>query len=291
MKIGFVYPQTEFGNDPGAIRALAQTAEELGFSHVLTYEHVLGVNPDQYENWNGPYDYRSGFQSPFLLFSYMAAVTERLEFTTGILILPQRQTALVAKQAATLDILSKGRLKLGIGIGWNKPEYTALGENFHDRGRRVEEQVKILRELWTQPLVNFSGQWHNITGAGINPLPVQQPIPIWFGGHAEAVLRRAATMGDGWMPGYRSAEAAQPALAKLDSYLSQAGRSRPDFGIEARILYEEGDPIIWQKTIEGWRAVGVTHISFNTMQAGFDNPGKHLKALQFIAANFDIESG
>lgn len=291
MKIGIVYPQTEFGNDPGAIRDLAQTAEELGFSHVLTYEHVLGVNPDQYEDWNGPYDYHSAFQSPFLLFSYMAAVTERLEFTTGILILPQRQTVLVAKQAATLDSLSQGRLRLGIGIGWNKPEYTALGENFHNRGRRVEEQVKILKALWTQPLVNYSGEWHQVIGAGINPLPVQQPIPIWFGGHAEAVLRRAAALGDGWMPGYRSAEAAQPALDRLNSYLSQAGRSRYDFGIEARIHYEEGDPSIWQRTIEGWRAAGANHISFNTMQAGFDNAGKHLEALQFIAASIELNSG
>ncbi|MGB5844746.1 MAG: LLM class F420-dependent oxidoreductase, partial [Anaerolineales bacterium] len=235
MKIGFVYPQTEFGNDPIAIRDLAQSADELGFSHVLAYDHVVGVNPKRPEAWVGPYDYQTPFQSPLLLFSYMAAVTTRLGFATGILILPQRQTALVAKQAATLDVLSKGRLRLGVGVGWNKPEYTALGKNYHDRGRRIEEQVQILRALWTDPLVKFSGKWHNIPDAGINPLPIQQPIPIWFGGHADAVLQRAAQLGDGWLPNYRSGEEARPALARIGGYLDQAGRDGSGFGVEARV--------------------------------------------------------
>ena len=193
MKIGFVYPQTEFGNDSTAIRDLAQTAEELGFAYVLAYDHVLGVNPDR-PNWDGPYDFRTPFQSPFLLFSFMAGITSKLGFATGILILPQRQTALVAKQAATLDVLTGGRLRLGVGVGWNQPEFTALGENFHNRGSRIEEQVKVLRALWTNPLVKYSGKWHTIPEAGINPLPIQQPIPIWFGGHAEAVLKRRSSL-------------------------------------------------------------------------------------------------
>ncbi len=290
MKFGFVYPQTEFGDDPVAIRDLAQSAEELGFTHVLAYEHVVGVNPKRFEDWNGPYDFRSAFQSPFLLFSYMAAVTKQLEFTTGILILPQRQTALVAKQAATLDVLSQGRLRLGVGIGWNEPEYITLGEDFHNRGRRIEEQIKVLRALWTNPLVDFSGDWHNLPEIGINPLPVQQPIPIWFGGQAEVVLQRAAIMGDGWLPGYSRAKDARSAVEKINGFLDQAGRDRSKFGIEPRIRYGEGNPSAWQKSIDSWVAIGATHISFNTMQAGFQEPAEHMKSLEKIASSIGITS-
>jgi probable F420-dependent oxidoreductase len=288
MKIGFVYPQTEFGNDPTAIRDLAQTAEELGYSHVLAYEHVLGVNPERAADWDGPYDFKNPFQSPFLLFSFMAAVTHSLEFTTGILILPQRQTVLAAKQAATLDVLSMGRLRLGIGIGWNKPEYIALGENFHDRGQRIEEQVSLMRELWTQPLVTFSGRWHNVPDVGINPLPIQRPIPIWFGGHADQVLRRTAMIGDGWIPGFRTAVEASAALAKLEQYLTQAGRTPTSIGIEARILYADGDPDSWEQLLHSWQEAGVSHISLNTMQAGLDTPAQHFDALKLFASRMGI---
>jgi len=288
MKIGFVYPQTEFGNDPSAIRDLAQTAEQLGFSYVLAYDHVVGVNPDR-AGWDGPYDFRTPFQSPLLLFSFMAGVTEKLGFATGILILPQRQTALAAKQAATLDVLSAGRLRLGVGVGWNEPEYTALGKNYHDRGRRIEEQVQVLRALWTNPLVTYTGNWHSIPEAGINPLPVQQPIPIWFGGHAEVVLQRAAKLADGWMPNYRSADEAQPALAKLDRFLEHAGRDRSKFGLEARIRYADGKAAQWEQLLEGWQNEGATHISFNSMGSGLNSPGEHIKALQIIAESLDIK--
>ncbi len=287
MKIGFVYPQTEFGNDPSAIRDLAQSAEELGFSYVLAYDHVVGVNPER-PGWDGPYDFQTPFQSPLLLFSFMAGVTKQLGFATGILILPQRQTTLVAKQAATLDVLSGGRLRLGVGVGWNEPEFTALGENFHDRGQRIEEQVQVLRELWTDPLVNYSGDWHSIPEAGINPLPIQQPIPIWFGGHAEVVLKRAAQLGDGWLPNYRTAEDAQPALAKIDRFLEQAGRDRSGFGLEARIRYADQNPTQWAQLLEGWRTAGASHISFNTMGAGLDTPAEHLEAMRMIASSMDI---
>lgn len=287
MKIGFVYPQTEFGNDPSAMRDLAQSAEELGFSYVLAYDHVVGVNPDR-QGWDGPYDFRTPFQSPFLLFSFMAGFTTQLGFVTGVIILPQRQTALVAKQAATLDILSGGRLRLGVGVGWNEPEYTTLGENFHDRGRRIEEQVQVLRALWTNPLVNYSGEWHSIPEAGINPLPVQQPIPIWFGGHAEVVIKRAARLGDGWLPNYRTAEEARPALETLEKYLELAGRQRSEFGLEARIRFGDGNAVLWEELLAGWQNAGATHVSFNTMQAGLDTPGKHIEALHQVAASIGI---
>ena len=224
MKIGAVYPQTEYGNDPIAIRYYAQTVEGLGFSHVVAYDHVLGANPNRPGGWQGPYTFQSAFQEPFVLFSFMAAVTHGLEFTPGVIILPQRQTALVAKQAATLDVLSGGRLRLGVGLGWNQVEYISLGQDFHTRGRRIEEQVALLRQLWTQPLVEFSGTWHAVPDAGINPLPVQRPIPIWFGGHAEDALRRIARLADGWLSNSRTQGDARPYLDQLARFLAESGR-------------------------------------------------------------------
>lgn len=282
MKFGVVFPQTEFGSDPAAIHDYAQTAESLGYNHLVAYDHVLGANPDYYAPWKGPYTYRNPFHEIFLLFTFMAAVTNKLRFATCILILPQRKTALVAKQAATLDVLSNGRLRLGVGIGWNKVELEALGENFHTRGRRVEEQITLLRALWTKPLVTFEGKWDTVIEAGINPMPIQQPIPIWLGGHADAVLRRLGRMGDGWMPGFRSAEQAAPSLEKIDQYLAENGRSRSDIGLEPRLLYKEG-PEIWHERIKGWQDAGATHLSINTMGADLKTPDDHINAIEHFA--------
>lgn len=283
MKFGVVYPQTEYACEPQAIRDYAQTVEGLGYHYVLAYDHILGANPERPGGWSGPYTFRHSFMEPLVLYSFMAAVTRQLEFTTGIIILPQRQTAVFAKQAATLDVLSAGRTRFGIGLGWNQVEYTALNENFRNRGRRIEEQVEVLRLLWTQELVNFQGQWHTIPDAGINPLPVQRPIPLWFGGYVEAVLRRAARLGDGWMPGFRSPDEAGPVLEMLDRFLEQAGRQRPDFGIEVRIPYGDGNPGSWLKLIDGWQKLGVTHLGINTMGVGFRTPGEHLAAVDRFA--------
>lgn len=282
MKIGLVFPQTEFGSDLTALRDYAQTAESLGFSHVLAYDHVLGINPPYPAQWHGPYTYKDSFLEPFVLFSYMAALTQKLSFITGILILPQRETAVVAKQAATLDVLSNGRFRLGIGVGWNKMEMAALNQDFHTRGRRVDEQIDLLQLLFTQELVTFKGEWHDIPDAGLNPLPVQRPIPIWLGGHSDAVLRRLARVGDGWLPGYRTAEAAQPSLDKLERYLVENGRSRSDIGLEPRLHYRDGTDA-WQNNLAGWQAIGATHISFNTMGAGLESPQKHLQAIEQFA--------
>ena len=283
MKIGVVFPQTEFPPDPIVTRDYAQTVEELGFSHLLAYEHVLGANPERPGGWDGPYTHQHSFYEPFVLFSYLAPMTRRLEFVTGILILPQRQTALVAKQAATLDVLCGGRLRLGLGNGWNAVEYTALNENFRNRGRRIEEQVALLRRLWTEPLVTFEGQWHHIPDAGLNPLPVQRPIPLWFGGHAEEVLRRAARLGDGWMPGYRQVEQARPAMDLLYRSLEEHGRDPTSFGLEPRLNYNIGGPAEWKALLASWQAVGATHISVNTMGCGFTTPAAHLAALHKFA--------
>ncbi len=283
MKIGLVFPQTEFPPDPAAVRDYAQAAEELGYAHLLAYEHVLGANPQRPGGWSGPYTHRDPFLEPFVLFAYLAGLTQRLEFVTGILILPQRQTALVAKQAATLDVLCGGRLRLGLGNGWNEVEYTALGENFHNRGKRMEEQIELLRLLWTQPLVTFSGRWHHIPDAGLNPLPVQRPIPLWLGGHAEAVLARAARLGDGWMPNYRSAEEAAPTLETLHRLLTEAGRDPAAFGIEARLNMRSFTPAEWQGHLSAWQQAGATHYSINTMGCGYQTPQQHIAAIQQFA--------
>lgn len=283
MKFGVVFPQTEIGDDPIAIRDYAQTAEELGYAHILAYDHVLGANRDRPGGFKGPYDHTSSFCEPFVLFSFLAGFTQKVEFAAGIIILPQRQTALVAKQAANLDVLSGGRLRLGVALGWNEVEYIALGQDFHTRGRRIEEQVTLMRELWTKPLVKFEGRWDSIPDAGINPLPVQRPIPIWFGGHADPVLRRTARMGDGWMTNVGSAGQAEADFEKLNRYLAEAGREPASLGIDARILFGDGDPRSWESTIRDWQDLGATHISLNTMRHGFEKPAEHINALRSFA--------
>jgi len=287
MRIGVVFPQTEFGSDPGAIREYAQTAEALGYTHILAYDHVIGANPDRPGGWRGPYTYQSAFHEPFVLYSFMAALTEKIEFVTGILILPQRETVLVAKQAAALDVLSNGRLRLGVGVGWNKVEYIALNQDFHTRGKRQEEQVELLRLLWTQELVSYLGRWHTIPEAGLNPLPVQRPIPIWFGGYNDTLLRRVAKMGDGWLPGHRIAADAEADLARLDGYLAENGRSRQDIGLEPRLQYKDNNLDSLAQTMADWQAVGATHISLNTMGAGLTKPDQHIAAIQEIAPLLD----
>lgn len=284
MKIGVVFPQTEIGNDPAAIRDYAQTAESLGFNHLLAYDHVLGANPDRPGGWTGPYTHLTPFHEVFVLFGYLAGLTHRLELVTGILILPQRQTVLVAKQAASLDVLSGGRLRLGVGLGWNAVEYVGLNENFHNRGRRIEEQVALLRRLWTEPLVTFEGKWHTVPDAGLNPLPIQRPIPVWFGGTAEAALERIGRLADGWVINQRSAALAGPSLDLLRRFIIQAGREPGKFGLEARLHHETGDPLVWEKTLREWQAAGMTHLSFNTMGAGLKTPQEHIQAIRKFAS-------
>lgn len=281
MQYGAVFPQTESGHDPIAIRDYAQAVEDMGYSFLLAYDHILGANPDRPGGWNGPYTYQDTFHEPFTLFSYLAGLTRKLEFATGILILPQRQTVLVAKQAAQVDVLSGGRLRLGVGIGWNKVEYDALGENFHNRGKRSEEQVKLLRELWTKPLVTFSGEFHHIDDAGINPLP-GRIIPIWFGGMADAVLERMARLGDGWMPNPVPPERARAMAAALREHLERFGRNPADFGIDVRINLSRQPESEWAQYIQMWRDLGATHVGVNTMGASFTSLQEHLDALRYF---------
>lgn len=287
LKIGVVYPQIEYPSDPAAIRDYAQTAEEIGYTHILVYDHILGANPDRPGGWRGPYTYTDPFQEPFTFFSYLAGLTTKIQFTTGIIVLPQRQTALVAKQAATLDVLSGGRTRLGFSIGWNKVEYQALDQNFHTRGKRLDEQLEVLKLLWTQPLVTYEGRWHTIIDAGLNPLPVQQPIPIWIGGHHEAALKRIARFGEGWMPNFRDPQDATATVKRLRELVHEAGRSMDEIGIEPRLQY--GDPDHWEAYIENWRVFGATHISINTMGCGFTTPDEHIQAIRHFAEEMGME--
>jgi probable F420-dependent oxidoreductase len=280
MKFGVVFPQTEIGADVSTIRHYALTSEALGYDYLLAYDHVVGANPNRPGGWERkPYDYESMFHEPLVLFAYLAAITQHLEFVTGILILPQRQTVLVAKQAAQLDLLSNGRLRLGVGVGWNEVEYEALGEDFHTRGRRQREQVEVLRLLWTQRLVSFHGTYHHISDAGIYPMPVQQPIPIWFGGGADAVLRRTAQVGDGWMPNTMPLEQLEATLKTIKNYLSEAGRDVNSFGIDFRINLNKTPKEKWAEEISRLQELGVTHICVNTMGMGFQHVEQHLEAL------------
>jgi probable F420-dependent oxidoreductase len=283
MKIGVIFPQTEFPADPIAVRDYTQAVEGMGFTHLHAYDHVLGANPDRPGGWTGAYTHQSSFFEPFLLFSYLAGLVNKLEFATGILILPQRQTALVAKQAATLDVLCNGRFRLGVGLGWNEVEYIALGENFHNRGKRLEEQVELLRLLWTQPLVKFEGRWHHILDAGLNPMPVQQPIPIWFGGMDDRALRRMARMGDGWMLNIRTIDQARPVMEKLYQYLEEAGRNRSSFGIEPRLNMNIIKQEEWLSFTRTWEVMGATHLMVNSMGCGFESPTAHIEALKDFA--------
>jgi probable F420-dependent oxidoreductase len=287
MKVGVVLPQLEIGPDPAAIRDYVQAAEALGYSHLLAYEEILGADAQHHPEFADTFNSKDLFHEPFVLLGFLASITSNLELVTAVIALPQRQTALVAKQAAEVDVLSGGRLRLGIGVGWNHVEFEALDQNFHDRGRRTEEQIALLRSLWTEDVVNFKGRWHQVTHAGINPLPVQRPIPIWLGvGGREnptpddRVLRRVARLSDGWFPQFVPDDAGRATLAKVQEFAKEAGRDPSSIGLEARINVNEGDPEFWQERATAWRGLGATHISVNTMGAGLQSPQDHINTIQ-----------
>lgn len=286
MRIGAIFPQTEFGNDPHAIRDYAQAVEDMGYQHILVYDHVIGASKTARPDWSGPYTSDTSFHEPFVFFGYLAGVTRRVELVTGIIILPQRQTALVAKQAAEVDILSGGRLRLGVGVGWNPVEYEALNEDFSNRGKRIEEQVEALRALWSDTAITFEGKWHHIDAAGIKPLPVQRPIPIWFGANTltDPILRRIARLGDGWFPQYSNPhkEQVRQALEQLRAYTSAAGRAPEKMGIEARLSISQAPRDSWADYADTWRDLGATHLGINTMGAGLTSPQAHIDMLRQV---------
>ncbi|HZR91744.1 MAG TPA: LLM class F420-dependent oxidoreductase [Gaiellaceae bacterium] len=280
MRIGAVFPQTESGTDPGALRALLEGVWELGCTHLHAYDHVLGADRSRHTHLTGPYGAEHQFHEILVFFGYAAAVVPGLELVTDIVIAPQRQTALLAKQAAEIDLLTRGRFRLGLGIGWNDVEYEALGMDFSNRGRRFEEQIELLRRLWTEPVLDFRGRWHTVTAAGINPLPVQRPIPIWIGGSAEPALRRAARLGDGYFP-QRPLEGGWPAtIERVRGWVREAGRDPDRFGIDARIPVSQGTPEEWRAEAERWRSLGATHLSLVTAGGGLEGPDAHLERLR-----------
>jgi probable F420-dependent oxidoreductase len=282
VHIGVVFPQTEIGADPGAVRAYAQTVEQLGYSHLLAYDHVLGADPEIHQGWNGPYDVGTTFHEPLVLFGYLAGLTS-LELVTGIIILPQRQTALVAKQAAEVDLLTGGKFRLGIGLGWNAVEYEALGKSFSDRGRRMSEQVTLLRRLWTQPTVTFDGDDEVVNGAGLCPLQVQRPIPLWFGAQSPAAYARAGRLADGWFPQVPPGPRLDEARAIVEGAARDAGRDPASLGMEGRVSWTDGGAERLVDHVGRWQAVGASHLSVNTMRAGLGSVDGHLTALATAA--------
>lgn len=298
MRLGAVFPQLEIGADPADLARYAGELERLGFDHMVVYDHVLGAHPDRPGGWTGPYTHASLFHEPFVLYGYLAAIVTRLELATAVIILPQRQTALVAKQAAEVDVLTKGRFRLGVGVGWNEVEYEGLGEDVRTRGRRIEEQIALLRRLWTEPVVDFTGRWHRISRAGLNPLPVQRPIPIWMGGgyksnlssteRAQGVvqpaLRRIARLADGWFTHVQPGDEGAAAIAAWRDLVREAGRDPRAVGLEGRVNAFRVGPEEWPREIEWWRRVDATHIELNTMNAKYASLDAHLEALGRFAA-------
>ncbi len=289
MRIGVVFPQTELGGDAGAVRAYAQRAEELGFTHVLAYDHVVGADPAAHPGWDGPYDVHTTFHEPMVLYGYLAAVTS-MELVTGVIILPQRQTMLAAKQAAEVDLLTSGKFRLGVGIGWNRVEYEALGQDFSTRGKRLEEQITLLRRLWTEQTVTFSGTFDRITGAGLAPMPVQRPIPVWVGAQSPRAYRRAGRLADGWFPQMTPGPQLDEARRIVAEAAAEAGRDPASLGMEGRLRWQE-DRDKLAAAMRQWQDAGATHLSVNTMGAGLKTVDDHLAALATAAEAAKAISG
>ena len=283
MQLGAIFPQTEIGADPAAVRDFVQAAEGLGYEHLIVFDHVLGADVAHHQGWQGPYTHHDMFHEPFVLYGYLAAITQRIELVTTVIILGQRQTALLAKQAAEVDVLSGGRLRLGVGIGWNAVEYEALGENFRNRGKRSEEQIAVLRALWTQEVVDFHGRWHHISHAGLNPLPVQRPIPLWLGGggtSVEPVIERVGRLADGWFTQCAQDAVGRAAIERMRGYARAAGRDPAAVGVEGRVSVANSTPDSWGQQAEDWSSLGATHLSVNTMRAGLQTPDAHIAAIE-----------
>ena len=281
MHVGALLPQTELGSDPQRLKAWAQAVEDLGYSHVASYEHVLGAErADRPATWRGVYDINDSWHEIFIVYGYLAAVTTRLGFATSVLVLPLRPTALVAKQAAEIDLLCGGRLRLGVGIGWNHVEFEAMGVDFRNRARRMEEQIEVLRLFWTSERVEYTGRYHRIDRAGLKPLPVQRPIPLWIGADAEAAVKRAARIADGWFPYLQPDQEGRARLERFRGYVREAGRDPNTIGLEGRVAAAKRSPDQWARTAEGFRDMGFDWIQFNTMRSGFTTVDEHIDALR-----------
>lgn len=278
MQIGAVIPQNELGDDTAAIVAFALEAERLGVDHLLAYDHVLGADRSAHPDLPGPYGLEDSFREPFVLFGHLAARTS-LGFATAILIAPQRPTALIAKQAAEVDLLSGGRLRLGCGIGWNQVEYDALGQEFRGRGDRLAEQVRVLRRLWTEEQISDAVGDEIIVSAGLRPRPLQQPIPIWIGGIAPAALERVGAIADGWFPMSWPGAGFEEQRSAVRSAAEAAGRDPGLLGIEGQVPASVRSPGRTAELAGRWLEGGATHLSVNTLNQGRSSLAEHLEAL------------
>ncbi len=288
MRIGAVYPQIELAGDPAAVRQIGVGVEQLGFDHLVAYDHVLGaVQADRDPPLVGPYDENDPFHDPLVMFGYLAGITEQIELVTGILILPQRQTALVARQAADVDLLSGGRLRLGVGVGWSPVEYQALGQDFHSRGRRQEEQIELLRRLWTEPVVSHAGRFDTIDRAALVPRPRRQ-IPIWMGGFGSAAFARAARLADGFIFSGRAEGSTEP-WQRIQHHLEGLGRAVEEFGAE-QVISSRGETSQLADKVQAWAEAGGTHISVSTMGLGLDSAEAHLDRLGQVAEDLGLSS-
>jgi probable F420-dependent oxidoreductase len=289
MQLGASLPVGDIGTGPSVIRDYAQAAEGLGFSYLLAPDHVLGANPAVDYGGKRVGTTATAYHDPFVLFGFLAGCTKAIGFATGVLILAQRQAALVAKQAASLDVLcgGNGRFRLGIGVGWNEVEFTGLNEDFHSRGKRSADQVRVMQALWAEPHVKYQSEFHHIDDAGINPRPASGRVPIWYGGHAEATFRRAARYGDGFMPlAYPMGDTALAAFDKLRGLLRENGRDPANFGLEVWVSPGAGNADEWRKEIAFWKNAGVTHATVHTTYASSNHkriagktPAEHLAAI------------
>lgn len=289
LQIGAVLPHDEIGTDPGAMRAYAQGVEELGAVNLLVYDHVLGGDRDRPGGLEGPYDKDTAFHEPLTTLAFVAAVTSRIELVTAVLVLPQRQAVLVAKQAAEVDLLSGGRLRLGVGSGWNELEFRGLGTGFGDRGRRIDEQVALLRRLWTEDSFSFDGEFHTIDRAGIKPRPAA-PVPIWFGGSAPAVLQRTARVGDGWLPLGSPKPKVADRIAAIRAARDAAGLGWDGFVVQAQAQYAGGNPDRWRAHARAWRDLGATHLAIATHDAGDTDVDGHLaRVAEYRSAVADLD--
>jgi probable F420-dependent oxidoreductase len=263
MQLNAIYPTRDIGGDPAKIRDWAQAAEDLGFAYIEVPDHVFGATAR--DGWSPLYNETDPFHETFTTLAFLAAATKTIKLSSGVLILPQRQTGVVAKQAAEVDILSKGRLRLGIGVGWNHVEYASLDSDWKTRGARQGEQVEVMRKLWTEDLVTYSGRFHDLVEVNIVPPPVQRPIPIWFGGSSDAVVKRAARIGDGWMPIIPPNEQAEAKLEDLRGHMKAFGRDPETFGLEGWLRMDEDDPQRWAEAADGWRRLGAQMVMLYPM--------------------------
>ena len=297
MEVGVIFPQTEIEPDPVAIKDFAQAAEAMGYSHLFIADHVLGADSAHHDfPALRTYNHKSVVHETLTLMGYLSAVTQRVGLATGILILPQRQTVLVAKQAAEVDVLSGGRLRLGIGVGWNTVEFQALGEDFHNRGARSAEQIEVMRALWTQDVVDFHGKWHNISHAGLNPLPVQRPIPVWLGAGSaqgptppDSVLKRVARLADGWCPNLSPNETGRSIVEKVHGFMKEIGRDPEALGLDGRLRTSGKQPEDWMDEAKAWKDLGASHLSIENRQGGLKTAGEHIEAMRRFKEDTGLE--